>query len=125
MIMKEKTSTRKKRFYNKTIDKSIGDNLQIKGNVKIHNRNSKDVTSARNQERNRIVEKGTKIIVAILIVSFFYSLGFLFKYSQTTQFESIILSLIFSSSFTCLVGFLIGKYLIQQSNSKLKKEFNT
>ena len=124
MIMKEKTSTRKKRFYNKTIDKSIGDNLQIKGNVKIHNRNSKDATSARNQERNRIVEKGTKIIVAIFIVSFFYSLGFLLKYSQTTLFESIILSLIFSSSCTCLVGFLIGKYLIQQSNSKLKREFN-
>ena len=125
MVMREKTSTRKKRFYNKTIDKSIGDNLQIKGNVKIHNRNSKDATSARNQERNRIVEKGTKIIVAIFIVSFFYSLGFLFKYFQTTLFESIILSLIFSSSCTCLIGFLIGKYLIQQSNSKLKKEFNT
>jgi hypothetical protein len=124
MIMKEKTSTRKKRFYNKTINKSIGDNLQIKGNVKIHNRNSKDATSARNQERNRIVEKGTKIIIAIFIVSFFYSLGFKLKYFQTTLFESIILSLIFSSSFTCLVGFLIGKYLIQQSNSKLKKEFN-
>jgi hypothetical protein len=124
MIMKEKISTRKKRFYSKTIDKSIGDNLQIKGNTKIHNRNSRDATSARNQERNRIIEKGTKIIIAIFIVSFFYSLGFLIKYSQTTLFESIILSLIFSSSCTCLVGFLLGKYLIQQSNSKLKKEFN-
>jgi hypothetical protein len=122
MIMKEKTSTRKKRFYNKTIDKSIGDNFHIKGNTKIHNRNLKDATSARNQERNGIVEKGIKIIIAIFIVSFFYSLGFLLKYSQTMLFEAIILSLIFSSSCTCLIGFLIGKYLIQQSNSKLKKE---
>jgi hypothetical protein len=121
MIMKEKTSTRKKRFYNKTIDKSIGDNLQIKGNTKINNRDSRESTSARNQERNRIVEKGTKIIIAIFIVSFFYSLGFLLKYSQTTQFESIILSLIFSSIFTCIIGFLIGKYHIQKSNTKFEK----
>jgi hypothetical protein len=121
MIMKEKISTRKKRFYSKTIDKSIGDNLQIKGNTKIYNRDSRESTSARNQERNRIIEKGSTIILGVFILSFFYSINFLPKYCHTTRFETIIFSLIVSPIFTCIIGFLIGKYHIQKSNTKFKK----
>jgi hypothetical protein len=121
MITKEKTLAHKKRFYNKTTDKFTRDNLKIEVGTKMHNENSNECKSTRSQERNRIIEKGSKIIVAVFIVSFIYSLSFLLKYCQTTQFESIISALIFSLTFTCLVGFLVGKYLIQKSNSQLSK----
>ena len=87
----------------------------------INSQNSINPTSKKNEERYRIIEKGSFIILAVFIISFLYSLGLLPRYCHTKGFESIILSLIFSSIFTCLVGLLIGKYHIQQSNSK--KEF--
>lgn len=68
-------------------------------------------TFTRCRERNRIIKKGSKIFVAIFIVSFFYSLGFLLKYCQTTHFESIISSLIVSSIFTRTVTCCVGKYI--------------
>jgi hypothetical protein len=120
MIIKEKTSGQKNRFYYKTIDRFNEDDLEIKEGRKIQNKNFKKPTSTRCEERNRIIAKGGKIIIAIFIVSFSYSLGFLIKDSQTTPFESIILSLLISSSITFVVGLLIGKYLTRQSDTKLQ-----
>jgi uncharacterized membrane protein len=77
-----------------------------------------------NQERLRTIEKGSVIVLAVFIISFLYSLGLLPRYCHTKGFESIISSIIVSSIFTCIIGFLVGKYLTRQSKTKQQKEFN-
>ncbi len=91
---------------------------------KIQTKSSIDYTLRQNKERLRNIEKGTKIIAPIFIVSLIYSLGFLLKYCQLTRFEFIILSLISSSIFTCKVVSVIDKYLVQRSNNKHQKELH-
>ena len=83
----------------------------------INSQNSINPTSKNNEERYRIIEKGSFIILAVFIISFLYSLGILPRYCHTKGFKSIISSLIVSSVFTCIVGFLIGKYLTHQSKT--------
>jgi uncharacterized membrane protein len=77
-----------------------------------------------NQERLRTIEKGSVIIITVFIISFLYSLGLLTRYCHTKSFESIILSIIISSIFTCAIGFLTGKYLTRQSKTYRKREFD-
>jgi hypothetical protein len=126
MVTKEKTANRKKRVQSlyKNIEEFSIPNLEIKRARKIYDRSSRESNVTLYQERNRIIEKGTKIIAPIFIVSLIYFLGFLLKYCQLTRFESIILSLISSSIFTCKVGPVIGKYLVQRSNNKHQKELD-
>jgi phosphate/sulfate permease len=94
-------------------------------NLKVINtKNSSDYALKCNQERVDNISKGSEIIIGIFIASLVYSLGFLFKYYQTTLFQSIVLSLIISTIFTCMAGCLLGKYYTSKSNTKLKKEFD-
>lgn len=81
-------------------------------------------TLRQNQERVRNIKKGGDIIIVIFISSFIYSLKFILKYCDNPLFQSIILSIIISSIFTCIIGYLMGKYLIRKSKTKLQKEFN-
>jgi NhaP-type Na+/H+ or K+/H+ antiporter len=76
--------------------------------------NSINPTYRQYQERVIIIEKGSSIISAVFIVSFLYSVGFFTKYYHNKCWESIISSLIVSSIFTCIVGFLIGKYFTRK-----------
>lgn len=84
----------------------------------------KNSTLRQNQERVRNIKKVGDIIIVVFIISFIYSLGFLLKYCDTQFFHSIILSIIVSLIFTCIVGYLMGKYHIRKSKTKPKKEFN-
>lgn len=68
----------------------------------------------KNQERVVIIKKGSFIILAVFIVLFFYADGLFTKYYHTKCCESIISSLIVNSIFTCILGFLIGKYLTRK-----------
>jgi VIT1/CCC1 family predicted Fe2+/Mn2+ transporter len=79
--------------------------------------NSINPTFRQCQERTSIIEKGSSILLVVFIVSFLSSLYFLPKYYHTKCREFIISSLIVSSVFTCIVGFLIGKYLTRQSKT--------
>jgi hypothetical protein len=64
MVTKEKTANRKKRVQSlyKNIEEFSIPNLEIKRARKIYDRSSRESNVTLYQERNRIIEKGTKII---------------------------------------------------------------
>lgn len=126
MTFKEKSINRRKNVQSQyeNIKNSSIPNLEIKRTTKIHDRTYKKSNFTLHRERKRITEKGHQITIAVFIVSLIYSLGFLIKYSQTTRFQSIILSLIISWIFTRFIGLLLVRYFVSQSQHKRQKEFN-